>query len=76
MLRLTTATVIDSMDATNPPVAWCEDGDTVVFETLDCSGGAVTPDGKRDRTPGKYPANPATGPLFVRGAMPGDTLKV
>ena len=64
------------MDKNNPPAARCKDGDTVIFETLDCSDGAVRTDGTRDRTPGKYIANPATGPLFVEGAEPGDVLEV
>lgn len=64
------------MSADNKPAAFCQDGDTVVFETLDCCDGAVFEDGTRDRTPGKYLKNPATGPLFVEGAMPGDVLKV
>lgn len=76
MLRIENTKKIDIMDKNNAPVAWCEDGDTVVFETLDCADGAVSRDGVRDRTPGRYMANPATGPLYVRGAMPGDVLKV
>lgn len=76
MLRITSEYKAGIMDKNNAPAAFCEDGDTVVFETLDCSGGAVSVDGTRDRTPGRYIANPATGPLFVRGAMPGDVLKV
>lgn len=67
---------IGVMEASNAPAAFCEDGDTVLFETKDCSDGAVSRDGARDRTPGRYIPNPATGPLYVRGAMPGDILKV
>lgn len=76
MIRISAQHVIGIMDKNNAPAARCGDGDTVVFETLDCSGGAVNRAGTRDRTPGKYIANPATGPLFVEGAMPGDVLKV
>ena len=67
---------IGVMSAENAPAAFCGDGDIVLFETRDCSDGAVARDGSRERTPGKYIANPATGPLYVRGAVPGDTLKV
>lgn len=76
MIRITNEYKIGVMDQKNPPAACCEDGDTVVFETMDCCDGAVKADGTRDRTPGKYLKNPATGPLYVRGAMPGDVLKV
>jgi amidase len=52
------------------PALVVEDGDTVVTTTVDAhgqdaSGGQVTP-----------PGNPMTGPFYVRGAMPGDTLAV
>lgn len=76
MIRISNTQKIGVMDAANPPAAVCEDGDTVVFETMDCTDGAVSIDGTRDRTPGKYLRNPATGPLYVNGAMPGDVLKV
>lgn len=76
MLRIPNTRKIGRMDANNPPAAFCADGDTVIFETLDCSDAAVREDGTRDRTPGRYIANPATGPLYVEGAEPGDVLKV
>ena len=36
------------MDRNNVPAACCGAGETVVFETMDCSDGAVSRDGKRD----------------------------
>ena len=79
MLRIPNTSKIDMMSAANPPAARCKDGDTVIFETCDCFDGAVTRDGVRDwngREEGKYMANPATGPLYVEGALPGDALSV
>jgi len=76
MLRIDNTHKIGVMDINNPAAAYCESGDTVVFETMDCSDGAVHPDGTRDRTPGRFLANPATGPLYVNGARPDDVLKV
>ena len=79
MLRITNNFKIDIMSAANTPAAYCNDGDTVIFETMDCFDGAVTRDGIRDwegREQGKYMANPATGPLYVEGAEPGDALCV
>lgn len=76
MLRIANTCKVGVMDAANPPAARCCDGDTVIFETMDCWDGAVSRDGVRDVTPGKYLRNPATGPLYVEGAMPGDVLKV
>ena len=54
----------------HPPALFVEDGDTVITTTVDArgqdaSGAPVTPAG-----------NPMTGPFFVRGAEPGDTLAV
>lgn len=58
------------------PAARCESGETVVFETRDCYDDTVTagerPAGERRDSI----ENPATGPLFVEGAVPGDVLKV
>lgn len=58
------------------PAARCESGETVVFETRDCYDDTVTagerPAGERKDSI----ENPATGPLFVEGAVPGDVLKV
>ena len=56
--------------------ARCLSGETVVFETRDCYDDAVT---CKERPLGDFEdaiENPATGPLFVEGAMPGDVLKV
>lgn len=79
MLKIPCTSKIDVMCASNAPAARCKDGDTVIFETMDCYDGAVERDGTRDyegREQGKYMANPATGPLYVEGAMPGDALAV
>lgn len=52
------------------PVLRIADGDTVVTTTVDARGADVS--GKRITTPG----NPMTGPFYVEGAQPGDTLVV
>ncbi|HWQ58288.1 MAG TPA: acetamidase/formamidase family protein, partial [Clostridia bacterium] len=65
---------VDRLSCGNAPAARCKSGDTVAFETLDCYDGAVSRAGVR--TYDKRMANPATGPLFVEGAMPGDALRV
>lgn len=74
MLTISRDHVIDSMDSHNSPAAFCDSGETVRFETRDCYDDSILPDGSvRD---GKRLANPATGPLYIRGAEPGDVLKV
>ena len=68
--------VSDILDKKAEPAAVCQSGETVVFETRDCYDDAVV---SEDRPLGdkKDPLeNPATGPLYVEGALPGDILKV
>ncbi len=69
-------TVIYTMSPDNPPVARAASGDTVIFETADCFGGQIVKESDRMGTLDWSRINPATGPLYVEGAAPGDTLKV
>src|SRR5512139_3525243 len=52
------------------PVLWMADGDSVITTTLDAQG--------RDWQGQQVAArpNPQTGPFYVEGAEPGDTLAV
>ena len=75
MLRIPGTFKTDIMSKDNKPAAYCKPGETVVFETLDCFDCAVSQSGTYDEE-GEYLANPATGPLFVDGAEPGDALEV
>jgi len=68
--------VVYRMDKANPPALWVESGDVVVVECLDAHSGLI-------RTPQDTPEmldferiNPATGPIYVKGAEPGDSLAV
>lgn len=68
--------VIDRFSREHPAAAFCESGDTVMFETRDCyDDNDITEENplgsKKDGM-----ENPATGPLFVRGAEEGDILRV
>lgn len=76
MLTLSTDHVIYTMSPHHPPVARAASGDTVVFATLDCFGCQIT---REDQHLGGIDwanINPATGPLYVEEAQPGDVLKV
>ena len=61
-----------------PPVLTVESGDTVVFETRNASDDQVV----RDTSTADFPridrgrTHALTGPVFVRGAEPGDALEV
>lgn len=60
------------------PVLTVAPGETVELETIDSSGGQITPDwtvadmGRLDFAK----VNPTTGPIFIDGAEPGDAVKV
>jgi len=76
MIIIHSDTRIHKMSRCNEPVAKARSGETVRFETLDCFGCQLA---REDQLLGGLDwsnINPATGPLFVEGAMPGDVLKV
>jgi acetamidase/formamidase len=54
----------------HPPVLRIADGDTVVTTTVDARGGDASDQQITER------GNPMTGPFYVEGAEPGDTLVV
>jgi acetamidase/formamidase len=59
------------------PVLEVEPGEEVVFETLDSWTGRLTrPEDIHVKKPDYSRSNPAAGPVFVRGAQPGDALAV
>lgn len=76
MLTIHTDTKIHKMSENNPPVAKAKSGDTVCFETLDCFGGQLKSENDLLGGLDWNNVNPASGPLFIEGAMPGDVLKV
>jgi len=60
--------------ATAEPVARLKPGDILDTNTLDCFGDAIKKPGDTlSMAPGD---NPLTGPFFIEGAEPGDTLAV
>jgi acetamidase/formamidase len=65
-------------DNANEPVLTVAPGDTVEFDTVDASGGQLTPESSVTDVLGLDFArvNPVTGPVRVDGAEPGDALKV
>lgn len=69
-------TVIYAFSAENPAAMTIAPGDTVVFETLDCFGGQIRTEDDKFETVGWDRINPATGPVYVEGAEPKDTLAV
>ena len=76
LLTIHTDTKIHKMSRENAPVAHAQNGDTVRFETLDCFGCQIRHESERLGGLDWNCINPATGPLFIAGAEPGDVLKV
>ena len=61
----------------NAPAAHAKDGEVVIFDTRDCYNRLVQrEDISLEEQVGDEPDNPATGPLYVDGAEPGDVLAV
>lgn len=67
---------ITVMSPGNKAVDQVESGSTVIFETYDCFTNQITREEQASSSVDRAKINPATGPLFIEGANPGDTLKV
>jgi amidase len=65
-----------TMSPAHKPVKSVASGSTVLFETLDCFSNQIQREDQPFSSVGWEQINPATGPLFVEGAEPGDILKV
>ncbi len=64
-----------SFDPTHPPILEIDSGDTVTFETGDVAYERLSK-GETVDAIGLENFNAVTGPVFVRGAEPGDALKI
>ena len=67
---------IFDLSAQHTPAYIASPGDTLLFETKDCFSSQITREDQRLETLDWSCTNPATGPVYVRDAMPGDVLKV
>ena len=65
-----------SLSAAAVPVARVRPGQTVRLETADCFAGQIGAPGEAPDAVDWARINPATGPVFVEGAAPGDVLSV
>jgi formamidase len=61
-----------------PPVVEVDPGEEVVLQTLDATDGALGPNATEAdmATMDAGAIHPLTGPIFVKGAQPGDVLEV
>lgn len=75
-MRITSDKTIFTMDKNNEPVLTAKSGDKIVFETCDCFSDVIRTEEDVVSGIDFNRVNPATGPLFIEDAMPGDVLKV
>jgi amidase len=76
MHRITREHLVYSLDKKHPPVLKINPGEIVVFETHDARTGTIQTENDLLDHPHPLGMNPATGPVFVHGAEPGDSLLV
>ena len=76
MITITREHIHHEISGKHAPAAYAESGDVAVFETYDCYQGQLLPEGTTFADVDRRLGKPATGPLFVKGALPGDMLKI
>ncbi|HBG00171.1 MAG TPA: acetamidase [Firmicutes bacterium] len=76
MLKIRREQAVFTLSPWNNPVAHASSGDTIIFETYDCFSNELTQEDQDYPSSGWDRVNPATGPLYVEGAKPGDILRV
>ncbi|VWC76404.1 formamidase [Burkholderia lata] len=74
--RVSRSQVVYAMSKDNIPVLSVPSGSEMVFETCDCFEDQINSKDTRFDSIDWNRINPATGPVFVEGAEPGDTLAV
>lgn len=75
-MKLTNDKVIFDFSKDHEPVLRVPAGTTLEIETLDCFSNQLRKAGDTIEQLDWERINPATGPVYVEGAEPGDTLKV
>ena len=76
MIRLPKTQRVFALAADAPPAARVPDGARVELETADCFSDQIRRADDRLEAVDWEQINPATGPVFVEGARPGDVLAV
>lgn len=76
MFKISANQVVFSMSKDNPPVLTVPAGSLIEFETADALDGQIQTAEDRLDSLDWTRINPATGPVFVEGALPGDILSV
>ena len=75
MKVITKEFITNVLSKDNAACASIQAGETVVFETYDCFTNQFLPEEATFENVVRKPGNPATGPLYIEGAMPGTCLR-
>ena len=75
-MKIDSTNVQFCFDEKIPPAGWADSGETVTFCCQDCYAEQIDCDRKDFSLLDMSRNNPVTGPLFVRGAEPGDVLQI
>lgn len=65
-----------SMSPNNQPIVTAQSGDELLIHTMDCFSNSIKDETHLFSSVGWECVNPASGPIAIDGAEPGDTLKV
>ena len=76
MKRLTRQQIVYSLDKQHPPAIEIDAGEVLLLETYDARTGTIHSAADLLDHPHPVGTNPATGPIYIRGAQPGDSLAV
>jgi len=74
--RISNENVIYTADKNNKPVLRITSGDSVIFECKDCFSQQIRKPEQLPENIDMNHINPVTGPVYVEGIKPGDTLEV
>ncbi|KSU60384.1 acetamidase [[Bacillus] enclensis] len=74
--HLSTQAFVYAMDKNNKPALTVKSGTEVEIDTFDCFQNQIQSDQTTFNAIDWNQINPATGPVYVEGAQPGDILKV
>jgi len=76
MKRVANTRVVYEFSKNNKPALTIEPGERVILDTLDCLGGQIKTERDTIDSVDFARVNPATGPIYVNTACPGDMLIV
>ncbi len=68
--------VVYQLSGSNSPVSEINSNEQVIFETFDCFTNQITSEQDKFTNIGWEQINPATGPIYIKDAKPGDVLKI